>query len=612
MERVFRGAVLLAILGAGAGAARAEETVELIATAKGGADGPLALDRARLPSGEGFTLRMAVPGGDPVRATITTWPVTRGTQCDATAARGKQVHTIAMRVTGDGATRAVAATIPPLQIGVKQCFSLALERGLPEDKGPALAGLVTAGLNARVAWLSGCSGDVGLFEEELRGHLRAVLPDALARLEPPVAGARASAPAVHYVDAAVDLIVRLLALDTACQEYARTLSASNGAARAIPLANARVAAARKAIRDLAANAATSRASTTPLGFVRDGTTYRAAALVDVMLLAREVIADNARIVRLRSPGLADGLSAINAATDDTGRKQARDAFAARLTPAPGDVYVYLPGPADFVALKALDRDGPPFQQFADAARQHLVMITEQLAQLRAQDPANAFLDRWIEAIRELADAEAAVTKARADNDRLAAAIPALESGGPIVATLQSALTSSAVRGLLREAITYDVTAATSKPTDDKASWWTPTAGALVGLPILVEGGAGVGSPWLTAYGGVTIYPRRIDRVIDLDDQIGPSQRVGLTVGALLTSPELRGADIAGPPRVPLIPYVGVGVRVTQFLRVDAGAVIFTAADRNPVIEHRDFGVALSVGASIDADVWAAIQGKLIH
>jgi hypothetical protein len=104
----------------------------------------------------------------------------------------------------------------------------------------------------------------------------------------------------------------------------------------------------------------------------------------------------------------------------------------------------------------------------------------------------------------------------------------------------------------------------------------------------------------------------VDRVVDFSDLVGDTfwQRNSLTAGFLLSKPSLNGKDVGGPWSTSVVPVVGFGHRVTQYFRVDVGTILFTYADANPVVAGTHWGMAFWLGASLDADVWAAVSGKL--
>jgi hypothetical protein len=119
-------------------------------------------------------------------------------------------------------------------------------------------------------------------------------------------------------------------------------------------------------------------------------------------------------------------------------------------------------------------------------------------------------------------------------------------------------------------------------------------------------------PWLIPYAGVNIYKQRVDRVVPFDELVGSwaAQRLSLTVGALLTRPKINGEQISTPFRDSgIVPVAAIGVRLTSFTRASLGGFFFDYADDNPASAKTHHGGAVWIGLSIDADVWAAVQGK---
>lgn len=238
-------------------------------------------------------------------------------------------------------------------------------------------------------------------------------------------------------------------------------------------------------------------------------------------------------------------------------------------------------------------------------------MLRQLELLRRQDRPTA--DRWIAAVTQLADAIATASddfqhyqdarKASADAET---AIPP---------RLRQLVQTEAMKAVLRRTeVVRDQPPVATRETDDKASWIAPTAGAMIAAPLLLHERR-FADPWLVPYLGASIYFTRVDRVIDLDDLVGPDpqrfwQRNSFSVGLLLSRPSLRSTAITGPWAADVVPFLGFGHRFTQYLRGDLGAIVFQYSDRIPVITDLHWGLAGWIGVSIDADVWAVFSGKL--
>ena len=141
---------------------------------------------------------------------------------------------------------------------------------------------------------------------------------------------------------------------------------------------------------------------------------------------------------------------------------------------------------------------------------------------------------------------------------------------------------------------------------------SPDVGVLVAFPLRDARMLDGWRPWLVPYAGVNIYAERIDRVVPFDQLVGSRlrQRLSLTVGALLSRPEINGATITLPfHNTGIVPVAAPGVRLTSFTRASLGGLVFQYRDANPASAQQHTAAAVWLGVSIDADVWAAVQGK---
>jgi hypothetical protein len=239
------------------------------------------------------------------------------------------------------------------------------------------------------------------------------------------------------------------------------------------------------------------------------------------------------------------------------------------------------------------------------------LVLRQLDLLRPQDRPTA--ERWIAAVTQLADAIATAKDNEQHYDDAKKARADAEAA--IAPQLRLLVQTELMKALLRKTeIVRDQPPVASRETDDKASWIAPTAGAMVAAPLLLHEGR-FADPWLVPYLGASVYFTRVDRVIDVDDLIGPDrqlfwQRNSFSVGLLLSRPSLRSKTVVGPWNADAVPFLGFGHRFTQYLRGDLGAIVFQYSDRIPVITDLHWGLAGWIGVSLDADVWAVFSGKL--
>jgi hypothetical protein len=98
----------------------------------------------------------------------------------------------------------------------------------------------------------------------------------------------------------------------------------------------------------------------------------------------------------------------------------------------------------------------------------------------------------------------------------------------------------------------------------------------------------------------------VDRTIDLRDLTGTfwnqvRQRVSLTIGITLSTPSIAGRTLSAP-LLSHYPIAALGVRLTNYTRVTAGAVFYKIGDANPASAATSLTVAPFVGAALDVDI----------
>jgi len=318
-------------------------------------------------------------------------------------------------------------------------------------------------------------------------------------------------------------------------------------------------------------------------------------------------------VQLADPVLAAELAALAdaPAAEAPARRDALHARLAAPPPHPLPIVLFLPSAGRSVRAADLirpDRIDPRLFVELDRGREP---VLRQLELLRPQDRVTA--ERWTTAVSQLADAIATAkdNEQHYDDARKARA----DAEAAIAPQLRLLVATEVMKAALRKTeIVRDQPPVASRETDDKASWIAPTAGVMIAAPLLVHDRR-FADPWLVPYLGASIYFTRVDRVIDLEDLVGPDrqlfwQRNSFSVGVLLSRPALRSRTIAGPWNADVIPFLGFGHRFTQYLRGDLGAIVFQYSDRIPVITDLHWGLAGWIGVSLDADVWAVFSGKL--
>jgi hypothetical protein len=602
-----------------AGVAAADELATLVLT-----DGGQGRFTRELPAGVPVTIQVPVPEADPSRATLTIYP-RRELDCRDPGEGGVQRREYGMSVSGTADARMLQATISPLQIATVYCVTVGYEHGLSAGKLDQLADMVS---RTPIDWETTCarvepdpahpghSRHVDRPRAEQIAEVRRKLADELARslvklreLEPAKAGihravitqdaARRNQDAAATLSDLLDVPARCFALgarrgdeDRASYEVRRSAAQQHQAADALkrlPLE----------VRSWPA-------------VVMPGPPPVAMPLIAVLGQAASL---NSAVehVQLADPVLAADLAALAEApaAEASARRDALHARLAAPPPHPLPIVVFLPSAGRSVRAADLirpDRVDPRLFVELDRGREP---VLRQLDLLRPQDRVTA--ERWTTAVSQLADAIAAARddEQRHDDARKARA----DAEAAIAPQLRLLVETEVMKAALRKTeIVRDQPPVASRETDDKASWIAPTAGAMLAAPLLLHERR-FAEPWLVPYLGASVHFTRVDRVIDLDDLVGPDRRLfwqrnSFSVGVLLSRPALRSKTIAGPWNADVVPFLGFGHRFTQYLRGDLGAIVFQYSDRIPVITDLHWGLAGWIGVSLDADVWAVFSGKL--
>jgi hypothetical protein len=135
-----------------------------------------------------------------------------------------------------------------------------------------------------------------------------------------------------------------------------------------------------------------------------------------------------------------------------------------------------------------------------------------------------------------------------------------------------------------------------------ANYASVDAGAFVGFP----SGGTTSQPMVVPYLGLNFYTTAVDRTVPLDQLTGTlsmrvRQRLSLTLGSSLATPSVPGRTVSAAFSS-IFPVVGLGCRVSQYLRLTAGAIIYNLADINPASAAEHLSAAPFVGGSLDIDV----------
>jgi hypothetical protein len=585
--------------------ARAEDATLVISTER------VRVNRA-LPAGVAIKLSVPIANVDPTNGLIAIYPKS-GDICRKDPS-GPQFHEYGASVAGTAGLLHLEATVSPLQIATIYCIEVSYEHGLSTDKLNALAEAMTT---TKIDWDSACAvtvpspttqrvpRDPAEQIERVQARLHRQLTTALGNLHEtstaPNTTSTSLGAAPDLVDEAVNRLTVLLDVPARCIALERQRADEERAVAEHKRATAQQRVAAEAVKKL-------RVDVRSWPTVVLGPANTVTRLFDALnhpslingVVAHVDLADHAvalDLAELADPGVTDAVA-----------KRAR--LRAKLEAPPAvrlPVVLYLPTltqsttAADLFGSDMFDRG-----LLVDLVKNRDIVL-RQLEWLRGD---KVIVDHWLAALGKLADeAAAAVDAARAYDAAKRARSDAEASIGPV---LKQLMLSETIKGQLRRTkLIRDQVGAAERETDDKASWIAPNAGILVAFPRLLADGA-FADPWLTPYLGASIYGKRVDRVIDVDDLVGDTwwQKNSFTVGLLVTRPKVRGKEVVGPWTGNVVPFLGFGHRLTQYLRFDVGALVFQYSDRVPTISDLHWGIAGWAGVSLDADVWAVASGKL--
>lgn len=610
-------AMIGAALVAWTATARAEDAVvTLVVDAPTSGGGTATLLSSDLPSGTPVKIQIAAPGSDPTSGSLVAWPKLGDTCVDPGSA--KQRHEIGLVTSGAGDSRMLQGTLPALQLARKYCIVVNYERRLPAD---VLAAIAAGVADTPIDWRRVCA--TANPDDAVTQALDAALTTQLANYPNDVI------PAPRIAQAA-KTIASLFGVPAHC---AKVASAETTVAAK---AKEQVAAAERmktekfrnlcvtppppnpALPALPACAAPPpRIAAYPASVVDKADPQIEAIRAVVQRGDRGELSALATQLTLVEPALAASIQDLTAATVAAQRAAKLTALTGKLGAAPPQpLALYLPTDKQYLRMDALTN---PDLAIANKAFASLLInlhasgpvLIAQVQAMRASDANGA--DTWLRLLKRLDEADRALTTATLalkDADAAADSV-----AGTVQAELKAIMQGDTVKALLRTTASRNVMvpSARAPATDEKASWISPTVGVLVAAPIIKQrGDTGIADGWIQPYVGASIYFNRVDRVIDLDELVGDTfwQKNSFTIGVLPNKPDVNGKDVSGPWDASIVPYVGFGHRYTQYIRADLGVIPFKYADANPIVSDRHWGLAIWVGASLDADVWALVAGKV--
>ena len=229
-------------------------------------------------------------------------------------------------------------------------------------------------------------------------------------------------------------------------------------------------------------------------------------------------------------------------------------------------------------------------------------------QAPTSEPSLAHLLRAVDALQGYIDADHLPTGSAkamiASREELTTATQALTQAQ------QTVFLDGNVRASLQESLTPLNAVGATASIPDASNY----VAADVGLSVALPTSGGSQEPWLLPYVGLNVYSMAVDRKIAWSEIVGSRvrQRVSLTVGMTLgsaSSPNVPGRKITGPilDRYPLL---ALGFRLTSFIRISGGVLIYRLGDINPASAATTLGVAPFVGLSADVDVISAFMSEL--
>jgi hypothetical protein len=546
-----------------------------------------AVTDSEFPAGTPFVLDMPLPGKSPVAAMLHIWPnAERECKNGAPAAASpmRQYYRLGMSASGVDKDRVFSARVPALQVDQYFCFAVDLSMSLADDDFKEIARSAADRLkNSSQCYTTDKS--LPLFEAALQGALRQ--KGITAQPEPAADHALAQYRLAQGPKKCGDV----LASDVKIEEIGNEVRARDA----------------KLTKSLAAVKALPQppGGLAPVVFVQGG-------LVPVSKLlaagtADDTLAEAIRQLRLREAGgppdeafpqwaaaletFRGELARSSAMIDKWNAVDAAKKAATSLPKVPAiDIW-------DDQALVPI-RD---CQQRPEAIGPSKIVV--QLERLTPDlDPGpRKIADEWIRALKALRDARETLKTVTDDLDKETTLLAERKAGFQKV--LQEAWSAERVQAALVveiQATDLGRKAGFGK-TPAAANYASVDAGVLVGFP---SGGQHV-EPWVTPYLGFNFYLVPVDRSIPMGELTGSgwgkvAQRVAITLGTTLIAPSITGRTVK-PAFVPG-PLAALGVRLTHYVRLTGGGILYKLADKNPASAKETFYVAPFGGLSADIDL----------
>jgi hypothetical protein len=557
---------------------------------------------ANIPASREFFLELAYPGDTAIQATVDVWPsaVTSGS-CDAPPPKGvgRQHYTLGMTVKGANGDRKFSARVPPLQVGQVFCFDIKFKSALSKDRVIDVARSVAVNFHKKITGGSDCStksNEVTLGEDFREALIDQGLPTTgqYAQALKVALKQYAGAPRVSC-GAYATALDNLSAIPAGRREIERVLVQRIAAIQALGLPGS-VSAPLVLVKDKILPAGKDRFN------LADELLTESSSPADLEDAANQLRARAGRSVAqgvlekwaAKLTALSGQLRRATKPEDKT--KAAKDvAASAKLISALSELEIANDA-GDFVSLKTYQKNPSTIA----AAR-----VSEQLLKIASlpstSAEARAILGSWITPLAELAESYTESNTAAAGYKTATQTVN--QTSDAFRSQLIAAWSSEDVQNaLLIEYQPISIGAKTGKgTTPDKGSYGSVDAGLLVAFP----SGGSTATAWVVPYLGANLYFAAVDRTIPLHEMTGtPSmqfrQRVSLTAGVTLTAPSIDGR-IVKPLILTRYPVFAAGFRVSQYLRVTAGAVLYQLGDKNPASTAASLRAAPFLGVSADID-----------
>ena len=577
--------------------------LRLLAHTPGGHDAGINLD-ASPPASAQFYLEIPVPDAS-MTGVLKVWPLAEqdgdAQKCGRNKPEGKpQSYTLGMGTVKEDEAFYLRATVPPLQVDQKFCFAVTIRFTISTTEMNGVAAMVANQILTDVSTPpTPCDLATGKLEQLLRAQLDlASIP--VDDLTIAVAHAKSSYDArarakCGDMQAAHDRYTsdrkQLPRLQAALDRKADTSG--------LPVLTA-LAAPRLTVQGVLTDAATIAKATAAAETIDSAASQLRVRLNDPAYPPgdRAILAKWADALDALSQALARG-------ADDPDRKAA-------VEKALSDV-ADLRKPANRLSAAEVLKDASRGTYTSAAAlvgttAGTLLSADDVLADLEwigahEKPPTPDVVQKWMLAFASIKRARDGVTSATADTEK------AKTDYNTALQVFQTALTTDVlladdVRSALVVSVKPDQLAGVAGEgvTPAAANYASVDAGVFLARPA----GGPTTTTWLIPYLGLNLYSTPVDRTIGVWRQTGGRlqrlrQKVSLTIGVTLTQPSITGRTLSAP-LAGHYPILAVGIRLTQFTRITAGAAFYDIADANPASAGHKLAAAPFVGAALDIDV----------